>query len=105
MRLTRKTFFGDYALEEDNEKAKNSAFNKLGQLEDIEELCEKIVSQPVYVKNEYTNDIYEEDCTDCGALYDFRTKKIVIYDGREFEDWFDLKNYKKTWAFSKDELL
>lgn len=37
MRLTRKTFFGDYALEEDSEKAKNTAFNKLGQLEDIEE--------------------------------------------------------------------
>lgn len=34
-RLTRKTFFGDYALEETSEKSQNTAINKLGRIEDI----------------------------------------------------------------------
>ena len=36
-RLTRKTMFGDYGLEESTEQNKNKAINRLGEIEDLEE--------------------------------------------------------------------
>ena len=78
--------------------------NKLGQLEDIEELCEKIVSQPIYEKSVDTGEIHEEDYTEYRALYNFKERTIEIY-GYEFINGFKLDNYGKTWALTKEKLL
>ena len=78
--------------------------NKLGQLEDIEELCEKIVSQPIYEKYVDNGEIHEEDYTEYRALYNFKERTIEIY-GYEFINGFKLDNYGKTWALTKEKLL
>lgn len=79
------------------------ACQKLGQLEDAEELCKKIVSQPVYEKDLLTGHIYKRSYKGYHALYDFETESIDIYC-LAFEESYCLKSYKKTWAFSKKEL-
>ena len=76
---------------------------KLGQLEDIEELCEKIVSQPIYEKYEDNGKIHKEDYTEYKALYNFKERRIELY-GYEFINWFELDNYGITWALTKEEL-
>ena len=55
MRLTIKV--NNEYITDDTKCMKNKYINKLGQLEDIEELCEKIVSQPIYEKLFIPNDI------------------------------------------------
>lgn len=79
------------------------AIDKLGQLEDIEELCEKIVSQPIYEKYEDNGKIHKEDYTEYKALYNFKERRIELY-GYEFINWFELDNYGITWALTKEEL-
>ena len=76
---------------------------KLGQLEDIEELCEKVVSQPIYEKYEDNGKIHIEDYTEYKALYNFKERRIELY-GYEFIHWFELDNYGITWALTKGEL-
>ena len=76
---------------------------KLGQLEDIEELCEKVVSQPIYEKYEDNGKIHKEDYTEYKALYNFKERRIELY-GYEFINWFELDNYGITWALTKEEL-
>ena len=76
---------------------------KLGQLEDIEELCEKVVSQPIYEKYEDNGKIHIEDYTEYKALYNFKERRIELY-GYEFINWFELDNYGITWALTKEEL-
>ena len=78
--------------------------NKLGELEDVEELCEKIVSKPIFEKFLDTNEIHEEDYTDCFALYSFKHKRIELYR-YDFVNYFELKDYGITWALSEEELL
>ena len=79
------------------------ATNKLGQLEDIEELCEKIVSQPIYKKYVDNGEIHIEDYTEYQALYNFKERRIELY-GYEFINWFEIDKYGKTWALTKGEL-
>ena len=76
---------------------------KLGQLEDIEELCEKVVSQPIYEKYEDNGKIHIEDYAEYKALYNFKERRIELY-GYEFIHWFELDNYGITWALTKEEL-
>ena len=79
------------------------AIDKLGQLEDIEELCEKIVSQPIYEKYEDNGQIHKEDYTEYRALYNFEERRIELY-GYECINGFELDKYGKTWALTKEEL-
>ena len=102
MRITekRKTIDCDYiALLEHN-----AIVEKLGQLEDIEELCEKIVSQPIYKKFINTGTISKKNYIGCYALYNFKDRSIDIYDD-EFINSFGVEDYGKTWALTKEELL
>lgn len=82
----------------------NAIVEKLGQYEDIEELCEKIVSQPIYEKFKDTGEIHKEDYTEYNAMYNFKMTRIEIY-GYGFITYFDLEEYGKTRAFTKKELL
>ena len=102
----------EYQLKDDKESlsANNGikkipvlATNKLGQLEDVEELCEKIVSQPIYEKYEDNGKIHKEDYTEYKALYNFKERRIELY-GYEFINWLELDKYGKTWALTKEEL-
>lgn len=106
MRLTKKTDIGIYESKKHQEDWANlgEANQKLGPLEDVEELCEKIISQPIYEKFIDTGEIHQEDYTDYKALYNFKERRIEIYD-YEFIAWFVLDEYGKTWALTKEELL
>ena len=103
-RLTRNILTETSPMYELGEWADNEeALDKLGQLEDIEELCEKIVSQPIYEKYEDNGKIHKEDYTEYKALYNFKERRIELY-GYEFINWFEVDNYGKTWVLTKEEL-
>lgn len=78
-------------------------YAKLSKLEDIEEVCEKLVSQPIYEKYVDTHEIHKEDYTECRALYSFERNRIELYRW-DFVNYFELDQYGKTWAFTKEEL-
>ena len=85
---------------------KSNAFEKLGQYEDIEELCEKIKTQTVYQKIYKDNNNYyitEETFFDCSILYNFEKKCIEIYQ-YEWVDGLKLEHYGIEWSFNKEEL-
>lgn len=108
-RLTKdlRNQYKDYWYREDLERVcdrEQIVLTELGQLEDIEDLCEKIVSQPIYEKYIDTGEIHEEDYTEYRALYNFKERTIEIY-GYEFINGFKLDNYGKTWALTKEKLL
>ena len=71
-------------------KDKKLAEEKLCQLEDIEELCEKMITQPIYEKYVDTGEIHEEDYTEYRALYNFKEKRIELVDCFEIVNWFNL---------------
>ena len=79
------------------------AYQELGKLEDLEELCEKIVSQPIYEKYEDNGQIHKEDYTEYQALYNFKERRIELY-GYEIINGFEIDKYGKTWALTKEEL-
>lgn len=85
-------------------KNKGLAQEKLCELEDIEELCEKMTTQFIYEIYEGTGEIDEKNYLECYALYNFKEKRIELIYGFEIEDWFKLDDYGKTWALTKDEL-
>ena len=81
-------------------------YKKLGELENAEELCEKIGNQPIYKKGP-ANIIYKEDYSkDCcfTILYNFSTKCIEI-TAHENKDILPISKYGLTWAFNKEELV
>ena len=82
----------------------NAAILKLGQLEDIEELFEKIVSQPIWEKYTDTGEVHQENYTECDALYNFKKNRIELYM-YDFVNYFEIDMYGKTWALTKEELL
>ncbi len=106
MRLTKKNDIGIYESRKHQEDWANlgEANQKLGPLEDAEELCEKIVSQPIYEKNNTTGEIREINYEGYTALYDFRKRRIEIRDW-DYVDGFDLDDYGINWALTKGELL
>lgn len=79
------------------------AYQELGKLEDLEELCEKMVSQPIYEKYEDNGEIHKEDYTEYQALYNFKKRRIELY-GYEIINGFEIDKYGKTWALTKEEL-
>lgn len=102
--LAPRNFDGDLAMyNAECEAAINRVIDKLGQLEDIEELCEKIVSQPIYEKYRDTGEIHKENYSEYHALYNFKERRIEIFSC-DFINWFELDEYGKFWAFTKEEL-
>ena len=106
MRLTRKTMFSDYALEEYDEKSKNVAINKLGKLEDIED---KLGIDISILFKAFDGIVYKKDNEikfSCHiALIDWAIyvleESMTIGEGICLQ----LKDYGKTWALTKEELL
>lgn len=85
-------------------KDKKLAEEKLCLLEDVEELCEKMVSQSIYEIYYGANEIHEENYIECQALYNFKEKRIELVDCFEIEHWYKLDDYGKTWALRKEDL-
>lgn len=81
----------------------DEACKKLYEYENIEELCEKIVSQTVYEKYEYTGEIHEEDFTGYEALYNFKERRIELYS-EGYPIYFELDRYGEKWSFCCDDL-
>lgn len=78
------------------------AIHKLGQLEDVEEICLKLRSQYLFEKT--SQRICRQDYTKCNILYDFENNSICIYD-YEIIWSYPMKEYGKTWALTREELL
>lgn len=76
---------------------------KLYEYENIEELCEKMISQPIYEKYEYTGEIHEEDFKGYTALYNFKERRIELYE-EGFPYYFELDSYGEKWSLSREEL-
>lgn len=108
MRITKKRNNGFYKLKAGKEIYGEEDGIRLvqivGQLEDIEELCEKIVAQPIYQKFIDTGEIHKKDYTEYYVLYNFAEKRIEIY-GCEIITCLNVEDYGKTWALTKEELL
>ena len=84
-------------------KDKDEAYEKLYQLENIEELCEKIVSQPIYEKYVDNGEIHKEDFTGYEALYNFKERRIELYY-EEYPIYSELDRYGETWSFCCEDL-
>ena len=84
-------------------KDKDEAYKKLYELENIEELCEKIVSQPIYEKYGDTDEIHKEDYKGYTALYNFKERRIELYY-EEYPVYFELDRYGETWSFCCEDL-
>lgn len=100
----------DIYIDEENQDIRNMLIkrelcNKLGQLEDIEEelgidliILLKAVKDGVWVKHPYSSIDYEPFRIDYWT--DYKTGEEGMYIcGME------IKNYGKTWALTKEELL
>ena len=108
MRITKKRENGFYELKEGEEIYGEGNGIRLvqivGQYEDIKELCEKIVSQPIYEKYIDDGEIHKENYIGEYVSYNFKERSIYIY-GYGFIHRFELENYGKTWALTKEELV
>ena len=81
----------------------DEACEKLYEYENIEVLCEKIVSQTVYEKYGDTGEIHEEDYKGYTALYNFKERRIELYsEGHPI--YFELDSYGKEWSFCCEDL-
>jgi len=107
MRITEKIENSFYELKKEQEIYGEESGIRLvqivGQLEDIKELCTKMTTQPIYEKFSNTN-IGKLDFTRGNTAYDFENKCIVVYKDKYATIYF-IKDYGKTWAFTKKELL
>ena len=83
-------------------KDKDEAYKKLYELENIEELCEKMVSQTIYEKYS-TGEIHKEDYKGYEALYNFKERRIELYE-EEFPYYFELDSYGKEWSLCCEDL-
>ena len=81
---------------------KTDAINKLGKLEDVEELCKKVVKKPIYEK--VGGNIHKNDYTKFYALYNFKTNVIYLMDGIQVAWVLDIDCYGKNWAITQEEL-
>ena len=81
----------------------DEACEKLYEYENIEVLCEKIVSQTVYEKYGDTGEIHEEDYKGYTALYNFKERRIELYsEGHPI--YFELDSYGKKWSLCCEDL-
>lgn len=85
-------------------KDKKLAEEKLCLLEDIEELCEKMITQSIYEIYGSIGEIHEENYIGCQAVYNFKERTIELVDCFEIVNWFNVDDYGKTWALTKEEL-
>jgi len=100
MRLTDLTSMGylpNFMADE------GDCIQKLGKLEDIEELCEKVTKQPYYQKY-LDGTISKVDDTDCTALYSFEENAIALIYAGEWYGSLKINEYGKTWALTRKEL-
>lgn len=101
--LTSQKYFPSKEFENKNElESAALLLNKLGQLEDKEELCIKMTTQPIYEKffNSYVRKL---NFSGYNASYDFKNNCIMLYNGHT-ATIYSVKDYGKTWAFTKEEL-
>jgi hypothetical protein len=106
-RLTKlKNHYNDYEIDSEQftfgEDETQQCLNKLGQYEDIEELCEKMAQQPVYWKDTYGK-IRKENNEGSFILYNFKCKRIEIYD-YGYEGSYNINEYGIKWSFNKSDL-
>lgn len=105
MRLTEKRKSNCYCLSPtiDVDKAVVSCIDKLGQIEDDEELCKKVTEQPIYFKS--LGGIVEKSFAGHNALYQFETGRVFLFDDADqYVLSLDPQYYGKAWAFTKEEL-
>ena len=101
MRLTNKM---GIAYEVEDFSNCYEAVDKLGKLEDIEELCEKVTERPIYFKS--LDGIVKKSFAGHNALYQFETGRVFLFDDADrYVLSLDLQYYGKAWAFTKEELL
>ena len=81
----------------------DEACEKLYEYENIEVLCEKIVSQTVYEKYGDTGEIHEEDYKGYTALYNFKERRIELYS-KGYLIYFELDSFGKEWSFCCEDL-
>ena len=105
MRLTEKQELGGYQTE-----LVNDSIQKLGQLEDIEE--ELGIDLLTYFKIKSAKSVYVKELgKDCSEMLVRPSKDSidVCYKGfvniPECDSCLQLKDYGKTWALTKEELL
>ena len=105
-RLTRKTFMGDYALEEQDQKSLNRAINLAGELEDIE--AELGVSLEVLFKA-LKNGIYwlrddghksVEHCVKPKLEYNWNDWMFRI----SYDEAVYVKEFGHTWGLTEDDI-
>ena len=84
-------------------KDKDEVYKKLYEYENIEELCEKMVSQPIYEKYIDNGEINKEDYTGYEALYNFKKRRIELYFG-DYPIYFELDSYGKEWSLCCEDL-
>lgn len=102
MRLTRKRNIDgvDYIFVSDGTTPKSVAINKLGKLEDIFELIERMYKEPVYFKLD-NGDVEYEYYTHSTILYNPKTNEIEIYE-YEFIASYKIEEYGITWWLKSD---
>ena len=81
----------------------DEACGKLYEYENIEELCEKIVSQTVYEKYIDDGEIHEGDYKNYEALYNFKERRIELYS-KGYQIYFELDSYGKEWSLCYEDL-
>ncbi len=96
-RLTEK---GKYS-EPYDAKSATACINKLGELEDIFELIEKMSKKPVCWKDD-DGEEWLDYHTYSTILYNPKTNEIEIY-GYEFITSYKVDEYGLTWWFKEDK--
>ena len=101
MRLTRKREDGKYLK---TIKSIDVCMNKLGQLEDIEE---ELGIDLITLFKALKNGCYVKPWTEIKHSYEIRTgsDNIHLFLLDENDNHYSLKDYGKTWALTKEELL
>lgn len=81
-------------------------FLKLGQYEDIEELCERILKEPVYYTFVDSDKIIEKryDEYDYYVSYNFRGHCIEVHKFYFLDHTYDINDYGRFWSFNKKDL-
>ena len=114
MRLTEKTEYGSYWTKNSNGVRETLLFKeeitKLGQHEDIEEeLGIDLVTffkirkhcndrKPIFIKD-------KDGITKSSCRVELCYKSVAVYTGDYGADLYPLKDYGKTWALTREELL
>lgn len=97
---TQDNYIEGYFTRENKEWFYGNVVNKLGKIEDIFELIEKMYKKPVYWKS----DDGEEYCdyyTHSTILYNPKTNEIEIYE-YEFIASYKVEEYGLTWWLKED---